>query len=301
MSSSSSKWLIGCTIGCAALIVLGVVLGTSGYLFIKGRMRSLEEANTAVSELEKRYGKIRDFSPDPGGAIRPERIKAFLSVRDATAAVRQKLETSFASMSEGMHEAKSGEKPFWSVMRILGKGFGIIPEIGEFHSARARAMLDAGIGMGEYCYIYVVAYYAWLGKSPEDGPDFRLEGGESESIRDQEGEDVRALRRVRMVRQIRQMFLAMLRNQLSQGSEGGSTDVQDSRRKILEAEVAALEKHPDRLPWQDGLPKQIDASLQPFRQQLEASYSAVTNALELGFDSRWRSGTRINNRLPSRR
>lgn len=41
-----------------------------------------------------------------------------------------------------------------------------------------------------------------------------------------------------------------------------------------------------RLPWQDGLPEVLEISLSPFRERLEASYSKMTNALEVAFEQR---------------
>jgi len=54
----------------------------------------------------------------------------------------------------------------WSLamIRILAH-LGIIPLMAEFVKTRNQALLDAGMGMGEYYFIYVVVYYPWLGKS----------------------------------------------------------------------------------------------------------------------------------------
>jgi len=54
-----------------------------------------------------------------------------------------------------------------------------------------------------------------------------------------------------------------------------------SKKQILESEVAAMDANHDRLPWQDGLPEAVESSLKPFRAQLDSSYSAILNPLEL--------------------
>jgi len=48
------------------------------------------------------------------------------------------------------------------------------------------------------------------------------------------------------------------------------------------AEIGALEGDVHRLPWQDGLPEIIESSLQPYRDRLDNSHSAMCNALEIG-------------------
>ncbi len=49
---------------------------------------------------------------------------------------------------------------------------------------------------------------------------------------------------------------------------------------------SAMEADRYRLPWQDGLPEVLEISLSPFRERLEASYSKMTNALEVAFEQR---------------
>jgi hypothetical protein len=41
-----------------------------------------------------------------------------------------------------------------------------------------------------------------------------------------------------------------------------------------------VESDPLRLPWQDGLPEQMAASLQPFWEQLNADYSELCHPVE---------------------
>ena len=37
-----------------------------------------------------------------------------------------------------------------------------------------------------------------------------------------------------------------------------------------------------RLPWEDGVPEAVAASLRPYRERLAESYGEMCNALELG-------------------
>ena len=69
----------------------------------------------------------------------------------------------------------------------------------------------------------------------------------------------------------------MLRNQLD--ALPGETD--DAWREGLAGEIEMLERDADRVPWQDGVPDSILASLEPFRERLEAAYNPATNPFEL--------------------
>jgi hypothetical protein len=68
----------------------------------------------------------------------------------------------------------------------------------------------------------------------------------------------------------------MLRNQLA-SLPSADTD----RAAALTAEIEAMERDPERWPWQDGLPADIARGFEPYRERLEASYDAPMNALEL--------------------
>ena len=286
MSGNGSKWLMGCGIGCGAVVLLLVALGTFGYLFMKSRMHGFAEAESTSDELARKYGRIADYCPDPGGPA-ADRIRVFLDARERAAAARRNLEVSFTGLSDGIRQAREGQDSIPQIFDIIIRGVSIVPQLGEFHAARTQTLLDAGMGPGEYVYIYVLAYYSWLGKSPADGPGFRIQGDRGivrEDSRD--GRDVREERRDELTRYVRRTFLAMLRNQRSKPDEGRAEAPPDAWRKALDAEISALEENPSRIPWQDGLPKAIEDTLRPFRQRLEDSYSPLVNPLELGLWAR---------------
>ena len=80
----------------------------------------------------------------------------------------------------------------------------------------------------------------------------------------------------------------MLKNQLAQlasggeaGNPGSDTAAGIAWRERLAAEIAALEADERRLPWADGLPEILEASLRPFRDRLETSYSPMINLFEI--------------------
>ena len=167
-------------------------------------------------------------------------------------------------------------------------GFGLIPQIAEFMKSRNQALLDTEMGMGEYYYVYVIAYYSWLGKLPEDGPEFQITGLDDEESRwgELDQEELLEERRDSMLRRLHRMLLPMLLNQLEKLMSTDISESQEEWKQILEAEIKAMEEDRFRLPWQDDLPDVIEASLNPFRSQIEQGYNKMTNPLEISFEQR---------------
>ena len=286
-SSTASKWLIGCGIGCGVVILLMVILGVSGYVFVKNIVKGFEETEAITDTLTERYGEIKDFCPDPGGAIKPERLEAFLSVRNSTEKVKEELENSIIILSDEEGESQFKEEPSPGVLTKIKTGFGIIPLIAEFYSRRNQALLDAEMGLGEYYYIYVLSYYSWLGKSPSDGLEYNLvdEDEEDRGVywRRRRSENLED-RKDDVLRQVHRQILPMIQNQFAELTGVDISPIKDPWREKLGAEIEAMESDRFRLPWQDGLPDVLEASLRPFRGRLEASYSKILNALEMALE-----------------
>jgi len=286
-SSTASKWLIGCGIGCGVVILLLAFAGVGGYFFVKNIVEGFEETEAIADDLTERYGGIKDFCPDPGGAIGPERVEAFLSVRNSMEPAKEKLESSIIILSDEERESQFKEEPSPGVLTKIKTGFGIIPLIAEFYTSRNQALLDAEMGLGEYYFIYVVSYYSWLGKSPGDGLEYNLvdEDDEKRGVywRRRRNEDLED-RQDDVLKQLHRQILPMLKNQLAKLTRIDVSPIRDPWRETLAAEIEAMEADRLRLLWQDGLPDVLEASLKPFRARLEVTYSKVLNALEMALE-----------------
>ena len=293
MAEKTNKWLMGCGIGCGALILVGIIIGAVGYLLVRDTVTEFKGVEESREYLEARFGGVQDFTPDPSGRIEPGRIEAFLAVREGMVEVQGKMENTLEQITDDVEEIDHGEGKFWRILGVVRKGMGAIPQFAEFYRVRNEALVDHDIGLGEYYYLYGVAYYAWLEKSPEDGPEFQMMGdSDREGFRwnfddDEEKEEVKERvyedRRYRMVRKVRRIVLPMMRRQL-EAIEEGPTGVSDTWRRALEREIEEMREDRDRLPWADGLPRVIRESLEPYRYALESSYNGLLNPLELGMD-----------------
>jgi hypothetical protein len=236
-----------------------------------------DEAASAHVALEERFGAPGAFTPAPDGASPPARMEAFLAVRDAMASPRARLEATFSRLPLGKRRADEiKDLPFLERL-TLGLSIGraaldLGPVISDFLRARDEALLAQGMGMGEYAYIYSVAYYSWLGHRPSDGPDGRATEGAPED----DG------RRAHMMGgsvagRVHDECGQMLRNQLASLPRQAPA----AWHEALSREIAAMAADDTRSPWQDGVPPAIAAAFEPYRARLEAGYSPVSNPLEL--------------------
>jgi len=287
-SNTTKKWLVGCGIGCAVIILILIVLGVGGYMFFKNLIGEFKVQEELMQTLTERYGEIRDFCPDPNGSISSSRIEAFLSVREAFAPFQEKLEISMRELQDRAEQTEVEVKKPKNVFEMVKLGFGLIPQIAEFLKFRNQALLDAEMGMGEYYYIYAISYFSWLGKPPEDGPDFEVIGPEDSESRwgEMDRDEIREERRDSMLRRLHRTLLPMLQNQLEKLVATGASETLSEWEDLLKAEIQAMEEDRFRLPWEDGLPDVTKASLEPFQDRLEQSYNPMTNPFELTIEQR---------------
>lgn len=287
MAGNAWKWVVGCGIGCVAVLLIVAVLGGGSFYFLRGVARELEETQRGMDAVTERFGRPAEFRPAPDGRIPPERIEAFLDVREAMAENRSELERRFSLFQEG--EGSDGDEGSGGMVGKIRAGFALPQQLMGFFTARAEALLEHEMGLGEYYYIYSLAYYSWLGNSLSDGPPFRLFGDYDQTRswdREHFGEadefELREERAKRILRAVQGQLLPMLRHQLEELDAGSGPEAAGPWREALAAEIASLEADSLRLPWADGLPAVIEASLEPFRDRLEQSYSAQCNAMEFG-------------------
>jgi hypothetical protein len=276
-------WLTGCGIGCGAVLVVALAVLVGGYYFAKRAVEDIQDVVATIAKVEQEFGPVTSFTPGPDGRIPPERMEAFLAVRRETAPLRRDLDQQIADLEDriaGLKEEQEGR--FWGVFSAVRSGLGVIPGIAGFYAGRAEALLENRMGLGEYIYIYTLAYYSWLKKDPGDGPKF-LRMADHHSVnwdpKNDPGEAYDA-RKSQVVREVRDSLTAMLRNSRRNLQDSGAGENRGWQRAV-EAELLALDSRWGRIPWEDGLPAEIESSLKLFRDQLEDSYDPLMNPLEV--------------------
>jgi hypothetical protein len=272
MSSTTTKVLAGCGVGCLlALLALGG-LGWMGYRWARTAAEVVEAAERAEDQLEAEYGLTRDYRPPTDGRVRDDRMEAFLKVRDLMGPERDALAATIDALkpSDGEGRAVGGFRTMRSVV-------GMPPRILEFARSRNEALLEVEMGQGEYAWIYWLTYHAWLGHPVGESllQDYM-------EARDEEFENMEmhidGMDEGRARNQLRGDIGAMLEN-LRDDLAAAADD--SELLDLITAELTQLGADFDRVPWQDGVPERLLDGLEPYRDRLEASYSPATNPFEL--------------------
>lgn len=262
------KVAAGCAIGCALVVFVIVAAGIGGWRLVKGTIDGMRAAAETQRELEARFGGPRDWVPPLDGAVPAERMEAFLEVRGLLAESRLELDRMLTALV-----APKGDQTLPGAIRALEAGASIGPAVGDYLAARDRALLDVGMGLGEWTWIDVLVYHAWLGEplTPPDEPrsgDGRVQVHVGGDLSAEGG-----------VRQARGDVYAMMRN-LREALEAAG-DVDPAWRDAVEQEMTRLRGDPSRLPWQDGAPDRVAGSFEPFRERLQATWSPRTAVFDL--------------------
>jgi len=280
MAGTGKKILIGCGLGCGGLLLLVIALVISSTLWVRGTMEGFDSAIEARQVIDERFGGMREFTPLPDGAVPAARMELFLTVRETTMPARERIAQAFGAIPMTEDAARELEAaPFAEKMgQVLGitkSAFGLVGALGEFYEARNAALLNTGMGMGEYTYVYSVAYHAWLGHSPDEGPGANARPARGR--RHDGPDDIGGALAAETLPKVRDALRSMLRNQLA----GLDDAADDAWRQALADEIEALEDDRERTPWAGSLPPAIAASFEPYRDRLIATYSEATNPLEL--------------------
>ena len=258
MSESSGQWLKGCALGCGGLVVLFV-------LFIVGMSVSMRTAFNDAHEdreiLEQQFGEVDVFTPAVDGSVAEDRVAAFLVVREALTEIHSEIESVDNEMADFEDLADGGEPPMRqalpAIFRLTKSMMGLPFVFGEIERTRNRALIEAEMGLGEYSYIYVVAY---RNQEVSDDAEANLFTASAANSR------------------VRADLRGMIERQLAAARADGADE---GLVAALAAEWDALTADDRRIPWQDGLPEQISASFAVHRERLDATYSAAAAEFSL--------------------
>jgi hypothetical protein len=248
MASTGKKWLIGCGGGCAAIIVISILaLIGAGVMF----KRPFDKAIDAREILDTTYGTGEDFVP-PVDGLSPDRIKRFLAVRKGL----EELCGDFEAIGEDFEHMEkldsAGDEPstgevLKGVGNILGSVMQMPGLIGKLAVRRNELLLENEMGLGEYTWIYVLAYHSWLGYDPNTSFDDEDSGV--------------------MTRRTRHLMQSLMRNHAAGGRPGPQALSRQTGGQLLRGHVRP---GPDQGPEEgdqyscriDSLPEVLGQGLQ---------------------------------------
>ena len=245
-------------IGCGVLIVIAIVIPIVLAVMMMGPFNRAVDARHTIDE---RFGAQEAYVPPASGAPSADRVEVFLEVRrtfgevcaDLSNAEQQVQKLESFDDQDDVNTVDALKQALSTTKSMMGVG----PVIGRFYQLRNQSLLDAGMGLGEFTYIFTLAYRDRL----LDGPEPYMLFGPSP-----------------INRRVRQALLTMLESQLAiLQSEGGA----ETEITALEAEITAMKAHEGRIPWQDEIPPAVTKALAPYRAELDELYCPAMAPLEL--------------------
>ena len=250
-------------VGCGVLLVIAIAIPfVLGVMMMGPFKRAVDDRHA----IEEQFGPQDAYVPPASGVPSADRIEVFLGIRralvepcaDLTRAEDQmrKMET-FDDQDE-VDRMEVMKEAFSLTKSMMGVG----PVIGHVYEIRNQSLLDAGMGLGEFTYIFAIAYSDRL-------------------LDDREGEQLFGPTATN--RRVRKALLSMLENQLEvlRSGDGGEEKI-----TALETEIAAMQADDRRIPWQDGVPPAITEALEPYRAELDELYCPAMAPLELMINER---------------
>lgn len=263
MAGTARKWLLGCGLGCGGLLLLAiggpVVLG----LFL---MPPLDRAIDAQKDLAAQLGERDSYVP-PAGPVAADRLDAFLAVRRAVmphCAPFEEFARDMGRMDEIGEQDKrpGGGEILKAVTSVTGSVLGLVGDIGKLNEARNRALLEQRMGLGEYTWIYMLAYHAWLGHPVPD----RADGD------DGEGDGAR-------VERLREAVLGLMRRHAGALEAAGDGAAAVAWRE----EADRMERAAAEVPFgPGGLPPGYEAPFEARGDELRAAWCAAMAEYDLG-------------------
>jgi len=285
MATTGQKWAIGCGIGCLLVVIALGAVGTCGYFGFREIKERADEMEAVSGELAARFGPPASWQPDPGPALPTTDVWTFVAVRET-------LQVAGADLARQIRTL-DGTGPAGAVAKVRAV-MSFVPAVVGYLARRDAVLLEADLHPGAYLYLYSSSYFVLLGHDPGAGPDFDVSGGEDgpgavvkwefgdEPQDAGSGGESPAERQRRVRRELNRELRQVLENQLAAVQAAGRGD--GGWASELAAEIARLNQDRWRIPWQDGLPAELAASLETYRAELEATWVPELNVLEVARD-----------------
>ena len=259
MGEGRHSLLKGCAATCGVLML--IVVGGLALIGVRTCV-PLVGADRDLARLEERFGPADAYTPADDGAIPGERLQRFLAVRRALDATCDEFSAMLGQMERvetiGENDTPSGREVAGTTRGFAEVAAGIAPAVGRFFERRNRALLEAGLGLGEYSYVYAMAYRDQL-LDPAFKHDL-FSGGRT------------------LPATAQHTLAAVLENQLHAARAQRAPADWVER---LEREVDGLRNTGAHLPWSTGLPPPLAASLETSGDALDRGFCRATAGIEL--------------------
>ena len=254
------KFLIGCAIVAGSFVLLGISSSLGIFYWFKSQMPDMKQVEDTRKELIERYGRREDFVPEV--SLRPERIELFLAVRESLLTQRAEIGRRAQIFVEQTKEHEAEAEGDGVVSKIVhgvrtGRGlFQLFREGAGYVGLRAEKLKAAGMGEGEYSWLYSLMSFAWLHWDPRTafGDDWF------------ENRDIDELPDNLMV-EYRRLFMRQLRNQRRELEAKAERSPAEERMLDRVKQAAASSD----FPFQEDMPAEWAKVLEPYRARFTAT------------------------------
>jgi hypothetical protein len=267
----------GCWI--TILVVLVVIIAAAILLY-----QPIRRSKQLEQSLNDRFGDAAQFLPAANGSISPRRMEAFLRVREKVFVHCADFQELFDDLVRtgimDQNDNTSKNVPTRESLSGIKKLFGFGPALLRFVDTRNQALWEEEMGIGEYEYIYCLAYLENLRRVDES----RFGGIDEAYVGERAREE--------LVEILGNQLDALMAGDIESADSGlAASRVDDDLASSLREQIAALRSGDQLLPWEDGLPPALAASITPYADRLSQYYCDGIAKLELmqknkGFDVR---------------
>jgi hypothetical protein len=254
------KFLIGCAVVIASFVLLGISSSLGLFFWVKSQMPDMKQVEDARKDLIARYGRRDEFVPEV--TLRPERIELFLAVRESLLASRAEIgqrAQSFVEHTKGREAEAERNGVMGRIVhgvRTARGGFQLFREGAAYVGLRAGKLQTAGMGEGEYSWLYGLMSFAWLQWDPRATfGDAWFDDRDIGALPD----DLQA--------EYRRLFMRQLRNQRRELEDKAKRSPAEER--MLERVQQALSS--STFPFQNDLPAEWAKVLEPYRARFTAT------------------------------
>ena len=243
-----------------SLIIVFIV--SSGIFFLTTGIR---DAKRLEQSLVDRFGWADQFTPSPDGSISPQRMEAFIRIRETLqpdCADYQAVLTSISQLEQLETDQESSTTDAASAgLHGFKSAFSAGPRMVKFSTNRNQALLNEDMGIGEYLYIYLSSYGELLAKETHSPFSNMEEAYVSE----------RAQRE----------FVQILSNQQLALKTSGLQSTYPDLDGDLQTEINALKDGSHSAPWPNGPTGGARESLAPYQSQLTDLFCSGIVRIEL--------------------
>jgi hypothetical protein len=284
MADKTTRWIIGCGSGCGVLVLIAVIIGVGATLKLRSLFEDIEGAKQSWTILVESQGDVADWTPPTDGHIPLDRLHVFLAARERMIAAQSEARPALENFPpDEFNEQAQSWRTLWKSMGAMGD---LVPPLARYVEARHHILAELNMGPGEYGWIYTVAYHAWLGHDPGDGPTVVKDGHPDfgEPVFDAEQGSFGS--QSTLIRQ-REMMMTLLGNWLRAVRADPDFGSESSMYRELTAEVLRLDADPGSMLWPEGIPAPVAKSLEPLRNQFLQTYIPHFNPFEYPLGNNW--------------